>query len=268
MVALIPFLLTALIYSLVAIDFWRSVKTSDPASRRKLHSRVLAIGLLLHAGLLYNAMFTEGLNLSFDNALSAIAWLTVLIYWVNNLRYPLQSLQAFVLPPAAFFVLLQYGMHENHVLPYLGNPLFMAHLVIAILAYSLFTFAALHAGLMAFAERKLHQKSSLSRLPEFPPIIVMEKLLFRVIALGFFLLTLTLLSGALFSEQIFGQALKFNHKNLFAIISWLVYGGLLLGRQAYGWRGKTAIRWTLSGFVILLLAYAGTKFVLEVLLNR
>src|SRR5690606_21527752 len=109
---------------------------------------------------------------------------------------------------------------------------------------------------------------SLIKLPDFPPLLTMETLLFRVIGVGFILLTLTLISGILFSEQIFGQPLKFTHKNFFAIISWLVFGGLLLGRFQYGWRGKTAIRWTLSGFVLLLLAYAGSKFVLEVLLSR
>jgi ABC-type uncharacterized transport system permease subunit len=98
--------------------------------------------------------------------------------------------------------------------------------------------------------------------------MAMESLLFRIIGLGFFLLTLTLISGMLFSEQIFHQALKFNHKNIFTIISWVIFGSLLIGRVQYGWRGRTAIRWTLTGFGVLLLAYVGSKFVLEVLLNR
>ncbi len=135
------------------------------------------------------------------------------------------------------------------------------------LAYSLFTFAALHALLMAAAERSLHRKPNLTRLAEFPPLIVMEKMLFRVIGIGFLLLTLTLISGIIFSEHIFHQAMKFNHKNIFALLSWLIYAGLLLGRHIYGWRGRTAIRLTLSGFVLLLLAYAGTKFVLQFLLQ-
>jgi ABC-type uncharacterized transport system permease subunit len=122
--------------------------------------------------------------------------------------------------------------------------------------------------LMAAAERNLHNKPTWIKLPDFPPLMPMEMLLFRVISLGFVLLTLTLISGVLFSEQIFGQAMKFNHKNLFTMLSWIIFGGLLLGRYVYGWRGRTAIRWTLSGFVLLLLAYAGSKFVLEILLHR
>ncbi|HWU83389.1 MAG TPA: cytochrome c biogenesis protein CcsA, partial [Methylophilaceae bacterium] len=156
----------------------------------------------------------------------------------------------------------------THLLPYADQPMFLAHLFIAMLAYSLFTFAAMHALLMAVAERSLHQKPTLLKLPDFPPLMTMETLLFRVISVGFLLLTLTLLSGMLFSEALFHQPLKFNHKNLFTILSWLIFGGLLLGRVAYGWRGRTAIRWTLIGFVLLLLAYAGSKFVLEILLHR
>ena len=263
-----PYLITALIYALVAADFWCNAKKPAAGKRLRWHAVMIAVGLALHGWLLYRSLFSGGLNLGFANALSAILWLTVLIYWLTDFRHHLYSLQAFVLPPAAFFVLLQKLMPESHVLPYADQPLFMAHLAITMLAYSLFTFAALHALLMAAAERNLHQKPSLLKLPDFPPLMTMETLLFRVIVLGFILLTLTLVSGVLFSEQLFQQPLKFNHKNVFAIISWLIFGGLLLGRYTYGWRGRTAIRWTLSGFVILLLAYVGSKFVLEILLHR
>ena len=154
------------------------------------------------------------------------------------------------------------------MLPYADQPLFKMHLIIALLAYSLLTFAALHAMLMMVAERSLHRKPTLIRLPDFPPLLTMETLLFRVIGLGFVLLTFTLVTGVMFSEQIFGQAVKLNHKNIFTILSWVIFGSLLLGRKTRGWRGRKAIRWTLSGFVLLLLAYAGSKFVLEVLLHR
>jgi len=96
----------------------------------------------------------------------------------------------------------------------------------------------------------------------------MEELLFRIIWVGFILLTLTLISGAVFSEEVFGQPIKLTHKTLFGFISWGVFAALLTGRKLYGWRGRIAIRWTLIGFVILLLAYLGSKFVLEVILQR
>lgn len=272
MIAFLPFVI-ALIYLLVAVNYWRSATTTGAKTLhqpipQRWQSHLIAVGLVLHGVLLYCALFAQGLNLSFANALSTILWLTVLIYWLTNLKHNLHSLQAFVLPPAAFFVLLQGWQPEAHVIPYADQPLFVAHMVIAMLAYSLLTFAALHALLMMAAERKLHQKSSWLKLPDFPPLMTMETLLFRIITIGFALLTLTLVSGMMFSELLFHHPLRLTHKNVFTILSWLIFAGLLWGRYRYGWRGRTAIRWTLSGFVVLLLAYAGSKFVLEVMLHR
>src|SRR5258708_1667826 len=96
----------------------------------------------------------------------------------------------------------------------------------------------------------------------------MERLLFRVILAGFAFLTLTLLTGIVFSETLFGRAMKFDHKTVFAVVSWFIFAALLAGRYFYGWRGRTALRWTLAGFVALLLAYVGSRFVLEVILRR
>jgi ABC-type uncharacterized transport system permease subunit len=261
----LPYLAAALLYALVAFIQWHVKKF---ASRQ--HERVaVAGGLALHGWLLAHDMFIgSGISLGLINALSAIFWLTVLIYWLASLRHDLHALQAFVLPPAALFVLLQKLVPADHMLPYTGDVLFSAHLVIALLAYSLFTFAALHAGLMAMAERSLHNRKTLIRLPDFPPIMPMERLLFQIIGLGFVLLTLTLVSGIFFTEQLFHQALKLNHKTVFSIVAWLIFGALLLGRRIQGWRGRVAVRWTLSGFGVLLLAYVGSKFVLEVILGR
>ena len=264
---LIPYLAVATIYFAVAADFWRDAKAKNVQSL-KLHSTMIALGLLIHAWLLYQGIFSEGFNLGFYNALSAIFWLTVLVYWLANLKHELHSLQAFVLPPAAIFALVPAFEVNNHYLPQAAQPLFMAHICIALLAYSLFTFAALHALLMTIAERTLHNKPTLIKLPSFPPLMLMESLLFSVIKIGFVLLTFTLISGMLFSEHIFGKALQFNHKVIFSIASWLIYGWLLFGRYQYGWRGKKAINLTLIGFMLLLLAYVGSKFVLELILQR
>jgi ABC-type uncharacterized transport system permease subunit len=265
MLDFLPYLAAALLYSLVAFIQWHPKKF---ASRQ--HERVaLAAGLALHGWLLAHEVFVSGgVNLGLVNAISAILWLTVLIYWLASLHYDLHALQAFVLPPAALLVLLQKLLPESHVLPYTGDELFGAHLVIALLAYSLFTFAALHAGLMAMAERSLHNKTPLLRLPDFPPIMPMERLLFQIIGIGFVLLTLTVVSGIFFTEQLFHKPLQFNHKTVFSIAAWLIFGALLVGRRMRGWRGRVAVRWTLSGFGLLLLAYVGSKFVLEVILGR
>lgn len=270
---LIPYLVVSFIYVAVAADFWRTAKASttllEASQSLKLHSAMIALGLLLHGWLLYRDIFAVGgFNLGIYYALSAILWLTALIYWIADIKHQLYSLQAFVLPPAAVAVILPALSIKNYYLPEAGASLFMAHITIAILAYSLFTFATLHALLMAVAERSLHQQTTWVKLPIFPPLMVMESLLFKVISAGFVLLTVTLVSGMLFSEQIFGKPLSFNHKTIFSIASWLIYAWLLFGRYQYGWRGKKAIKITLAGFVLLLLAYVGSRFVLQVLLNR
>ena len=105
-------------------------------------------------------------------------------------------------------------------------------------------------------------------LPILPQVLALERPLVRMIAAAFVFLTLTLVTGIAFSETLFGRALRFDHKTVFALLSWLTFGLLLAGRWRYGWRGRTALRWTLTGFVMLLLAYVGSRFVLEVLLGR
>jgi len=105
-------------------------------------------------------------------------------------------------------------------------------------------------------------------LTPFGGLLALEKLLFQLIGVGFLLLTATLVTGVFFSEQLFGRALRFEHKTVFTIASWLVFAGLLGGRIVFGWRGRTALRWTFAGFMMLLLAYVGSRFVLEVVLGR
>jgi len=270
---LIPYLVVAFIYVAVAFDFWRIAKLSSSSDEQthslQLHSAMIALGLVLHGGLLYKDVFAIGnFNFGIFYALSAILWLTALIYWIANLKHKIDILQCFVLPPAALFVLLSAISIHDYMAPYTEATWFMAHVAIAILAYSLFTFAAMHALLMAIAERSLHNKPTIIKLPNFPPLMVMESLLFKVITLGFVLLTLTVGSGMLFSEQIFGEPLQFTHKVIFSIASWALYAWLLFGRYQYGWRGTKAIRLTLIGFALLLLSYIGSKVVLELLLNH
>ena len=260
--SLLSFIVIAF-YLAVAAHYWQRKEAT-------VWTRILLpAALILHGVLLYDTLFGGGgLNLGLTNAVSAIFWLTALIYQLTNLRHQLKSLQAFVLPIAALCVLLQWMFPEQHVLSYSSDPLFKVHLAISFAAYSLFTFAALHALLMAAAERTLHRKPSMLNIPSFPPLMAMEKLLFQILTLGFVLLTLTLVSGIAFSEQLFHQVFQFNHKTVFTIISWFIFATLLYGHYKHGWRGKVAIRWTLWGFVALFLAYVGSKFVLEFILHR
>ncbi|HRE16293.1 MAG TPA: cytochrome c biogenesis protein CcsA, partial [Rhodocyclaceae bacterium] len=157
---------------------------------------------------------------------------------------------------------------QTHLIANAQAPAFKLHFIAAMLAYSLFTLAALHAVFMGFTETKLHQKALTKSLTSLPPLLTMESLLFRMLGTGFVLLTLALGSGVFFSEAVFGKPLALNHKTLFAFASWGIFATLLVGRHFRGWRGKKALHWTLAGFLVLMLAYMGSRFVAEVLLGR
>ncbi|OIP11106.1 MAG: cytochrome C biogenesis protein [Betaproteobacteria bacterium CG2_30_59_46] len=268
--------LTFLIYSALGLLFWRSVwrpaesETSQHTTEASAVWRLaILVPLALHGALLQPSLFPGvGLSLGAGNTLSAISWLTVLVYWLASFRYNMEGLQTLVLPGAALCLLAPLVFPEAHTIPHTELPLFKIHLLLSLLAYSLFTIAAVHAVLMALAERRLHGHALARILGKLPPLLAMETLLFRIITVGFVLLTLSILSGVMFSEELFHKPLQFNHKSLFALLSWGIYAALLGGRKIYGWRGRTAILWTLAGFAMLLLAYLGSKFVLEVILQR
>lgn len=257
-------------YAVLAGLFWRAQTRGegDALSRGPVGHLVL-IPLLLHGYLLDRDIFSDvGFNLGVLNALSLIVWLTLLVYWVARFFYPIGGLQALVLPLAAVSMLLPELFPSDHPLANTNLWTFKAHIIVAMLAYSLFTIAMLHAALISQVEKRLHHATLPRVLRSLPPLLTMESLLFRIIGIGFVLLTLTLASGVLFSEEIFGKAWQLNHKVLFGFISWIMFAVLLWGHRFYGWRGRVAVRWTVGGFAFLMLAYLGSKFVLEVLLHR
>jgi ABC-type uncharacterized transport system permease subunit len=268
-------LVNALLYAALAFYTWRTrwnPADGAPAAEGGFsvmqHYAVLA-PLGLHSLLLARSMFgADGLHLGVGNAVSAILWLTVLIYWLGNFFYRLDGLQSLVLPVAALAAFVPAMFPSLKPLPNTELLAFRIHLLIAMAAYSLFTIASLHVLLMALLERRLHDGALPQALRRLPPLLTMENLLFRIIWAGFILLTLTLATGVVFTEELFGRAAKFNHKTVFGVLSWIVFALLLGGRFVYGWRGRIAVRWTLAGFLMLVLAYVGSKFVLEVILGR
>jgi ABC-type uncharacterized transport system permease subunit len=271
------YFIAALLYAALAFQGWsgswlagvRHDGAAQVANQIAWQKLAIPVALLLHAALLYRSIFTAaGVNLGLGNAVSLIVWLTVAVYWLGSLFYRLAALQTLILPIAAICVIVPAVLPNPHPLPYAATPAFTLHLIISMLAYSLFTIAALHALMMAALEKRLHRGTLPPMLRDLPPLMAMESMLFKIILAGFILLTFTLISGVFFSEALFGQPVKLKHKTVFGFISWGVFGALLVGRKLYGWRGRTAARWTVAGFILLLLAYVGSKFVLEVVLHR
>ena len=236
----------------------------------RIDSVVVPVALVLHAMLLYKRVLSpEGLDLGVANAISLLVWLTVLIYWLASLAFnSLSSILGLIAPVALLAVVLQAVIPTQHIVTYGGDPLFALHFVIAMLAYSLFIVATVHALVMLAEEKWLHRGVLPPFLRSLPPLLEMEALLFRILLAAFVLLTFTLVSGVFFSEQLFGKRFTVSHKTVFGIISWFIFGGLLAGHHFRGWRGRTAVRWTLAGFTTLLLAYIGSKVVLEIILKR
>ena len=267
---LAPTLVAFFAYGALAFFFWQAQLTGNAeALNRSGLGHAIGVPLAIQAWLLYHILIIgSSLNLGFVYSISLILWLTVLVYWIARFFYPLANMLSLVLPLAAIGVLLPELFPNTHTLSEPTSWMFDAHVLVAMLAYSLFTIAALHAGLMSLVEKRLHHATLPNVLKNLPPLLTMETLLFRILGVGLVLLTLTLASGMLFSEQIFGKPWQFNHKVLFGFISWGVFTVLMLGRTFRGWRGRTAVRWTLSGFGFLVLAYLGTKFVLEIVLHR
>lgn len=259
------YLAAALVYAVCAII---------PARQGGLISAMTAAAWLMHAAALWLDMFAPGtVRIGFAQMLSAALWLSVAAYWIENRNFALDGLRRLVMPSAAMVAVLPV-VFAGSVLPLHDRaPAFGWHIAIAILAYSTFTIAAFHAVLMALQESRLHARRPqvgwlASAIDQLPALLTMEKLLFRLIWIGFILLTLTVLSGVVFSEQLFGRVINWDHKTIFTLLSWILFAALLAGRRWRGWRGKTALRFTLAGFATLALAYVGSRFVFEVVLHR
>lgn len=275
--------LGAALYAALAFYFWRTRWVAKKAPETVVAQRFQAVaagfswrerGLLiaaaaLHAALLAGDMFGGGqFRFGFAHALSMMSLLALVFYGLESFVHPLEGMPALVLPPAAVSVLLPAVFGGALMTVKAQAPAFAAHVLIAMLAYAFFSIAAAHAILMAMVERRLHAKRGAPAPSGLPPLLTMERLLFRALGAGFVLLTLTVISGIAFSEEIFGRALTFDHKTVFGLIAWLIFGVLLTGRLAYGWRGRAALNGTFAGFGALLLAYVGSRFVLEVVLGR
>ncbi|MBR7799470.1 cytochrome C assembly family protein [Undibacterium fentianense] len=245
-------------------------------SRRVVALVLTACAWCLHGLVLGLSLYAEhALRIGFAVVWSAAIWVSVLVYLVENRNFSLDGLRILVLPQAAVTVLLPIAFPGSLVMLSSKPSMFPWHVGVALLAYSTLTIAAFHALAMYVQDLYLHRRRAkpvqtwLERaLDRLPALLKMEHILFLLVTLGFILLSLTVLSGVIFSEQFLGVAFKWDHKTVLSLLSWLLFAVLLAGRQWRGWRGKAVLRITLFGFVSLLLAYVGSRFVLEVVLHR
>lgn len=256
----------------------RSKKRESQSSQSSLLVRALIFALLVVHGIqIHESVFTpEGFVFGFAQDLSLTAWVGLAFYWFQSWFLPIASLLWMSVLFALFCSLLPLFFPGTLISPEaVSDPWFKAHFIVATVSVGLLSLAAMQAMLMSAYDRALHQQLGIlpnSRvafwLDDLPPLMTIESLLFNLLYVGFGLLTLTVFSGLLFSQALFGKPFVWDHKTIFAVVSWLLFSGLIIARWRVGLRGRLAIRLVLSAYVALLLAYVGSRFVLEVILQR
>lgn len=202
---------------------------------------------------------TPGARFGFAPALSMTTWLVLTVYLIESRFVPLHSVRRVLAWLAAAAVLLAWSF-PGESRPLAASPWAPLHWVLGLASYGLFGVAVLHAALLNRAESQLRRKQA---TPGGLPLLQLERLTFQFVAAGVGVLSLAILLGWWFTPT-----WRWDHKNLLAVLGWLVLTGLLVGRRIYGWRGRRATRWLYAGAALLLLSYAGSRFVLEVILQR
>ena len=227
------------------------------------------VGLVAHTLALATDLASgHGLNLALTNAFSLIAWVVVTLFLITALRCPIDNLGVVILPVAALSLAAEWLWPGMQLVPAGSTLARRSHITVSLLAYSLIILGATQSLLLLVQEKQLRSKHTGGFMRALPPLQTMEDLMVQMVAVGFFLLTLTLLTGVFFSEAVFGAPLKLNHHILLSVLAWVVFALFLLGRWRLGWRGRTAVYWVLGGALLLVLGYFGTKFVAEVLLGK
>ena len=257
-------LIAILFYAMAAGVLVRGV-ARDQAAPRGWYWLALCGGLLHGAYHVLVAVQTVGgPDMHFFAALSLVSLGMAAMTAAVGAQGRMAALGVVALPLAAILLALY---HFNGHVP--SPPLdwqLQLHAWLALLAYAALAIAALLALMLWAQDRALRQRTFHRWLRALPPLTELEDLLFRTIAVGFALLSATLLSGVLFVEDLFAQHLV--HKTVLSVLSWLAFGALLIGRRRYGWRGRRAVSWTLAAMLLLVLAFFGSKFVMELVLGR
>ncbi|WP_394753361.1 inner membrane protein YpjD [Crenothrix sp.] len=225
------------------------------------------LGVLAH--FLYTAVSVQhnnAFNFGFFTISSLIALVVSLLLLLTALNKPVIQLGIILFPLTGLMLALEMIFPQEAHRLLINNWQMNAHILSSVIAFGLLNIAALQAILLYIQNQQLKSHPPRRFIQKLPSLQTMELLLFQMLGTGIFFLTVSLGSGFLFIEDLFAQHLV--HKTVLSILAWVIFSGLLIGRSRYGWRGKTAIQWTLIGFIALLLAYFGSKLVLELILQR
>ena len=257
-------------YLLAAFLVYRDLGLKSRLARRPNWqiTMTIALALVCHASVLFPIIDqTPGPNLALGSTVSIVAFVVVMVFLFSAGQQPILALALILLPTAAVTVALGALFPGDDYQPQIIGALSIGHSLIGAFAYAFLTLAVAQALLAQLQESLLKQSALHDLVRALPAVEIMERVLFQLITIGFALLSITLVSGMLFSDQLSGRAFVLNHHVVLAFLAWGSFAILLTGRVIAGWRGQVAVKWTLGSFVLLLLAYFGTRFVIEVLLT-
>lgn len=266
-ISLFAILLYTISWVLISLRVRSAIKgieqTSTPPLRLYLISWFAALFLHIFA-LHHPLMHGKPMILDFFSLASYVMWFISLVLFITTLKRKIESLAIFILPYTILSIILVIQLGANS-----GNYIQMRsglgiHILVSLLAYSLLLLASFQALLLSHQNMRLHTHQTSGLLRALPSLEDMEHLLFRFISVGVVLLTFALISGFIYLDNLFEQRVA--HKTILSIVAWIVFSILLFGRWKYGWRGRKAVRWTLAGFIILMIAFFGTKFIQEFIL--
>ncbi|OED40616.1 hypothetical protein AB833_11110 [Chromatiales bacterium (ex Bugula neritina AB1)] len=253
-------------YLMSAVLLYRTVATPQTDSAGSVsRSTIWQLGMAaaaLHTLMLISSFYqSHGLNLGFFNALSVTAWVTTVIVLLLNIGRPVLNLGLILFPVSALTLALSLVFKGNFSTV---STEVRWHVLISIVAYALLTIAAGQSLLVSLQDRRLHNRRPGGLLRALPPLKVMETVLFQLLVASFLLLSLALLSGFVFLDDLFAQRLV--HKTTLSLFAWGILAVLLIGQLCWGWRGQKAALMTTISYASLVLGYFGSKFVLEVIL--
>ena len=243
---------------------WPAVRTTHLNE----HAARLWVGLawLMHGAVLFITLLGEQPHFGFASAMSVTAWLVAAVYAIESRIYP-QLPTRWTLCAVGSVSVLAALVFPGSPMPVTASAWLSLHLAFGVACYGLFGIAVVHAWFMTRAEARIrHAEDPHSGLP----LLTLERLTYRFVGAGFVLLSATLLAGFLFGDALYGHghAWRWDHKTVFSSLAWVTFAALLIGRSAFGWRGKRAVNVLYAGSAFLLLAYMGSRFVTEIILGR
>lgn len=249
-------------------SFKPNANVNAPASKVNINiaTTIALLATAFHVIHAFNISIVEHrLNLGLSSMMVLVSGLISTLFLLGGLAMPIRRLGILVYPITVLCLLFsliwgnQINIHDN------ANLAFNAHILISLIAYSLLSIASIQALLYVYQERQIKNRTNPAMLMALPPLQTMEQLLFRLLGVGFIGLSLAVISGAAFSNDIFGHPFVLKHHTLLASLGWIVFAILLFKRVKHGLRGTQAVAWTIGGFLLIQLGYFGTKIVSEIL---